>query len=54
MESKELINNPLKKGKSLLLFDIDGTLTEARKSIKENMIEYFKKYHLMKILILLQ
>ena len=43
MESKKPTNNPLKKGKTLLLFDIDGTLTEARKSIKENMIECLKK-----------
>ena len=43
MESKEPTNNPLKKGKTLLLFDIDGTLTEARKSIKENMIDCLKK-----------
>ena len=43
MEIKEPTNNPLKKGKTLLLFDIDGTLTEARKPIKENMIECLKK-----------
>ena len=43
MEVKEPTNNPLKKGKTLLLFDIDGTLTEARKIIKENMIECLKK-----------
>ncbi len=43
MESKEPTNNPLKKGKTLLLFDIDGTLTESRKLIKENMIECLKK-----------
>ncbi len=43
MESKEPTNNPLKKGKTLLLFDIDGTLTESRKVIKENMIECLKK-----------
>ena len=43
MENKEPTNNPLKKGKTLLLFDIDGTLTEARKSIKENMAECLKK-----------
>ena len=43
MEVTEQTNNPLKKGKALLLFDIDGTLTEARKIIKENMIECLKK-----------
>ena len=43
MEVKEPTNKPLKKGKTLLLFDIDGTLTEARKIIKENMIECLKK-----------
>ena len=43
MEKKEPTNNPLKKGKTLLLFDIDGTLTEARKTIKENMVECLKK-----------
>ena len=43
MEGKEPTNNPLKKGKTLLLFDIDGTLTEARKVIKENMVECLKK-----------
>ena len=29
--------------KHLLLFDIDGTLTEARKSIQPSMIEVLKK-----------
>jgi len=43
MTDKEPTNNPLKKGKTLLLFDIDGTLTAARKVIKENMIECLKK-----------
>ena len=43
MGDKEPTNNPLKKGKTLLLFDIDGTLTEARKAIKENMVECLKK-----------
>jgi len=43
MEDKEPTNNPLKKGKTLLLFDIDGTLTESRKVIKENMVECLKK-----------
>lgn len=43
MEKKEPTNKPLKKGKTLLLFDIDGTLTEARKAIKQNMIDCLKK-----------
>ena len=43
MEVKEPTNKPLKKGKTLLLFDIDGTLTAARREIKENMIECLKK-----------
>ena len=43
MESKEPTNKPLKKGKTLLLFDIDGTLTAARQSIKQNMIDCLKK-----------
>ena len=43
MGDKEPTNNPLKKGNTLLLFDIDGTLTEARKAIKENMVECLKK-----------
>jgi phosphomannomutase len=40
---KQPTNNPLKKGKTLLLFDIDGTLTESRKVMKENMLECLKK-----------
>ena len=43
MEKKDPTNKPLKKGKTLLLFDIDGTLTEARKIIKDNMMECLKK-----------
>ena len=43
MESKEPTNKPLKKGKTLLLFDIDGTLTAARQTIKQNMIDCLKK-----------
>ena len=43
MESKEPTNKPLKKGKTLLLFDIDGTLTAARQSIKQNMLDCLKK-----------
>lgn len=33
---------PLKKGKTIFLFDIDGTLTPARLTIKENMVECLK------------
>jgi phosphomannomutase len=40
---KQPTNNPLKKGKTLLLFYIDGTLTESRKVMKENMLECLKK-----------
>ena len=43
METKEPTNHPLRKGKTLLLFDIDGTLTESRKVIKENMVSCLKK-----------
>ena len=43
MESKEPTNKPLKKGKTLLLFDIDGTLTAARQNIKQNMLDCLKK-----------
>ena len=43
METKEPTNHPLRKGKTLLLFDIDGTLTESRKVIKENMVNCLKK-----------
>ena len=43
MESKEPTNKPLKKGKTLLLFDIDGTLTPARQVMKPNMLECLKK-----------
>ena len=43
MDHKEPTNNPLKKGKTLLLFDIDGTLTASRKTIKQNMIDCLKK-----------
>ena len=43
MENKEPTNKPLKKGKTLLLFDVDGTLTAARQSIKQNMIDCLKK-----------
>ena len=43
MEAKEPTNKPFKKGKTLLLFDIDGTLTAARREIKDDMIECLKK-----------
>jgi phosphomannomutase len=43
METKEPTNKPFKKGKTLLLFDIDGTLTAARREIKDDMIECLKK-----------
>ena len=42
-ESKEPTNKPLKKGKTLLLFDIDGTLTPARQTMKQNMYDCLKK-----------
>lgn len=42
-DSKQPTDKPLKKGKTLLLFDIDGTLTEARRQIKQNMIDCLKK-----------
>lgn len=42
-QNKEPTNKPLKKGKTLLLFDIDGTLTEPRKTIKQDMIDCLKK-----------
>ena len=43
METKEPTNKPLKKGKTLLLFDIDGTLTAARQNMKQNMYDCLKK-----------
>ena len=43
MENKEPTNKPFKKGKTLLLFDIDGTLTASRRTIKQNMIDCLKK-----------
>lgn len=42
-EDKQPTDKPLKKGKTLLLFDIDGTLTESRLIIKQNMIDCLKK-----------
>jgi phosphomannomutase len=41
--TSELRNQPLKKGKTLFLFDIDGTLCEAKMEVKENMTELLKK-----------
>ena len=42
MSSKEikLTNKDLKKGKTLLLFDIDGTLTKPREEISKDMIDF--------------
>ena len=45
MTEKQLQNKPLKKGKTLFLFDIDGTLVEPRLEIKENMVEQLKILH---------
>jgi phosphomannomutase len=38
-EEPKLTNKPLKKGKSILLFDIDGTLTAPRLPINDKMVE---------------
>ena len=35
--SIELQNKPLKKGKTLFLFDIDGTLCEPKLEVKDNI-----------------
>ena len=43
MDSK-LRNEPLKKGKTLFLFDIDGTLCEPRLEVKENMVQLIKNF----------
>jgi phosphomannomutase len=40
--SKELQNKPLKKGKVLFLFDIDGTLCELKLEVKESMVQLLK------------
>ena len=39
---KQLQNKPLKKGKTLFLFDIDGTLCEPKLGIKEDMVQKLK------------
>jgi len=43
--SKELQNQPLKKGKTLFLFDIDGTLCEPKLEVKDNMVELLKSLY---------
>ena len=50
--SKELQNKPLKKGKFLFLFDIDGTLCEVKLEVKEPMVQLLKNYQKKRILIL--
>ena len=42
MTEKPLQNKPLKKGKTLFLFDIDGTLCEPKLEVKENMVQQIK------------
>ena len=37
-----LQNKPLKKGKTLFLFDIDGTLCEPKLEVKDNMVKLLK------------
>ena len=39
---KQLQNKPLKKGKTLFLFDIDGTLCEPKLEVPENMVQQLK------------
>ena len=39
-EEIKLTNKELKKGKTLLLFDIDGTLTQPREEISKDMIDF--------------
>ena len=43
--SSDLRDQPLKKGKTLFLFDIDGTLCEPRLEVKDNMVELLKNLH---------
>ena len=45
---KQLQNKPLKKGKTLFLFDIDGTLCEPKLEVKENMVHQLKNLSEMK------
>ena len=42
-EEIKLTNKELKKGKTLLLFDIDGTLTQPREEISKDMIDFLKE-----------
>ena len=48
MTEKPLQNKPLKKGKTLFLFDIDGTLCEPKLEVKENMVQQIKNLSEMK------
>jgi len=48
MTEKQLQNKPLKKGKTLFLFDIDGTLCEPKLEVKDNMCQQLKNLHEMK------
>ena len=45
---KQLQNKPLKKGKTLFLFDIDGTLCEPKLEVPENMAQQLKSLSEMK------
>ena len=45
---KQLQNKPLKKGKTLFLFDIDGTLCEPKLEVKDNMVQQIKILSKMK------
>ena len=47
--SSDLRDQPLKKGKTLFLFDIDGTLCEPRLEVKDNMVELLKNLRDKKI-----
>ena len=40
--SIELQNKPLKKGKTLFLFDIDGSLCKLKLEEKDNMVKLLK------------
>ena len=37
-----VLYKPLKKWKTLVLFDIDGTLCESRLEVKPNMVQFLK------------